>query len=226
MDMNSYITPFLLLICACSCAPAPVGRASVSSEGSPTVSADGPGCMAPSLTMEDTLRSIAANYAKWQRVDEWNHWAPEMCRMQRSTARISASEDAATHGGKLYYLYAKDRAAYMASATQDQPVGQVIVKESWKPVELPASELADAAKAKAAGGHGFAERGGKLWKPGEKNGLFVMMKLVPGASGTDNGWLYATTSPDGSVVHESGRIASCMGCHESGTHDRMFGLKQ
>jgi cytochrome P460 len=176
------------------------------------------------LIVDGTLKSIGSTYAGWYRVDEWSHWAPELCRLQVSKPRISASDDADTHGGKLYFLYAKDRAAYMASATKEQPVGQVIVKESWTPVEV--GEINEPPGTTPAVGHDFAERGGKFWKPGEKHGLFVMMKLAPETNGTDAGWVYATTNADGTAVHEVGRLASCMACHDKGTHDRMFGLKK
>lgn len=171
-----------------------------------------------------TLRSIAAEYASWHRVDEWNHWAPELCWIKPSVGRISASDDADTHGRKLYYLYAKDRAAYVAAREADQPIGQVVVKESWKPVEIGANETVDEFS-RTVDGHSIAERDGKRWKPGAKTGLFVMIKRAADAPGTDAGWIYATTSSDGSVVHESGRVASCMSCHDEGTRDRLFGLK-
>lgn len=183
-----------------------------------------PAARAPS-DIDATLRSIAAEYASWHRVDDWNHWAPELCRMSPSVGRISASDDTDTHGRKLYYLYAKDRAAYIASKDHDQPVGQVVVKESWKPVEVGVGEVVDELN-KTVDGHSIAERDGKRWKPGERNGLFVMIKRASDEPGTDAGWIYATMSVDGSVVHESGRIASCMGCHDDGTRDRMFGLQQ
>jgi hypothetical protein len=170
-----------------------------------------------------SVMSLGAAYKDWHRVDDGAHWAPEACRAQASTARLSASEDAGTHGGKLYFLYAKDRAAYMASATKDQPLGQVIVKDSWMPEEASPSEVAEASR--LAGGHGFAERNGKFWKAGEKTALFVMMKPEGVTVGLDEGWVYATTNADGTVVHEAGRLSSCMGCHVEGTRDRMFGLK-
>jgi hypothetical protein len=171
------------------------------------------------------LQRVAAEYASWHRVDEWNHWAPTLCRLQPSTARMSTSGDGDTHGGKLYYLYAKDRAAYMNSATAPQPIGQVIVKESWIPKEVAADEPVDSLGL-TGDHHSLTRRDGKTWKPSEKMGLFVMLKTGASDPASDAGWLYATTSADGSVVHASGRIESCMQCHAEGTHDRMFGLKK
>jgi hypothetical protein len=41
---------------------------------------------------------------------------------------------------------------------------------------------------------------------------------------TDEGWIYATVSAAGQVT-AAGRVASCMGCHEtSATHERLFGV--
>ncbi len=51
----------------------------------------------------------------------------------RPAPRRSASRDESTHGRKEYYLFAKDRAAYLHAKDVDQPDGQVVVKESWIP---------------------------------------------------------------------------------------------
>jgi hypothetical protein len=50
-------------------------------------------------------------------------------------ARLSASRDESAHGKKLYYLFAKDRLAYLHAKESAQPEGQVLVKESWIPGE-------------------------------------------------------------------------------------------
>jgi len=81
-----------------------------------------------------------------------------MCRAvpQPSVARFSASTEVATHGRKLYFLFAKERDAYLKlSADQSvknpaatsappvahvAPVGQVIVKESWIPRDVTDKE--------------------------------------------------------------------------------------
>lgn len=215
------LIPLACLATACSSDTAPDARTASPRAHLPLTSTP----VAPATALTETLRAIATEYASWHRVDEWSHWAPELCRMQPSVGRISTSDDRDTHGGKLYYLYAKDRAGYIASHDADQPIGQVIVKESWTPVELGASDTVDALS-KTIDGHTIAARDGKRWKPGEKHGLFVMIKCPADTPDTDAGWIYATTSADGRVVHDSGRIATCMGCHDDGTRDRMFGLKE
>ena len=64
------------------------------------------------------------------------------------------------------------------------------------------------------------------WIPGNpqtRGPLFVMMKT--GEADSDAGWIYATMSPDGKTVTASGKIASCMECHQSErTNDRLFGV--
>ena len=54
-----------------------------------------------------------------------------------SQARFSGSDEADTHGQKLYFLFAKDRSSYLfGDKKKPAPIGQVVVKESWQPVEL------------------------------------------------------------------------------------------
>ncbi len=75
----------------------------------------------------------AAQYRRFERVDEVPRVAPTMCRPPVDLPRVSVSRDESTHGKKLYYLYAKDRGAYLHARDLDQPEGQVVVKESWFP---------------------------------------------------------------------------------------------
>lgn len=113
------------------------------------------------------LLEIAKEYPRYGRVDDESRWAPELCRLPNpSTARFSQSDDPATHGEKLYFLFAKHRAEYIRlapkpSATDETPdkatpkvidaesksrpaggtyLGQVVVKEAWKAKEVPADE--------------------------------------------------------------------------------------
>ncbi|MCA9299186.1 MAG: hypothetical protein KDA28_08980, partial [Phycisphaerales bacterium] len=45
----------------------------------------------------------------------------------------------------------------------------------------------------------------------------------PDTPDTDEGWVYATTTPDARTIVEAGRIESCIECHEQTTRDRMYG---
>lgn len=114
-------------------------------------------------TFQKQLLEIAKNYKTWGRIDDEARWTPTFCRLPNpAVARFSASDDEASHGQKLYSLFAKRRDAYLdltqaerrkadagtkvhtgnSSHAADAPAnesqaGQVIVKESWtvKPAE-------------------------------------------------------------------------------------------
>lgn len=134
--------------------------------------------------------SASRSYERYGRVDETQRVAPGACWVPPpAPIRASASRDEATHGKKLYYLYAKHRPQYLRAKSMDQPEEQIVIKESWIPGE-----------------------------PRRKGPLFMMMKY-----GGD--WIYATASADGKKLTASGKLPSCMKCHESEpTRDRMFGL--
>jgi hypothetical protein len=136
-------------------------------------------------------------------VDETSRWAPTDCRAPApGPARISQSRDPETHGRKLYYLFARNRDAYLHASDLEQPPGQVIVKQSWHP----------------AAGSTFVRPVTGLPGP-----LFVMAK-TEGPEG-DGGWIYATATPDGKTITAWGKLASCRECHEQAPQDRVFGLR-
>jgi hypothetical protein len=82
------------------------------------------------------LLEIARDYASFGRVDDEYRWAPYLCRKPTpASARFSASKETKTHGQKLYSLFAKNPTGYLAR--KDQAVGQVLVKQSWVPKEIP-----------------------------------------------------------------------------------------
>jgi len=63
-----------------------------------------------------------------------------------------------------------------------------------------------------------------VFRPDQPAGRFIMFKVDPATPDTDEGWVYATVSPAG-IVTSAGRVASCMGCHETAaTHERLFGV--
>ncbi len=200
----------------------------------------------------EALLKIAAEYKTWGRVDDETRWAPWLCRAPMpSRVRFSESEDEDSHGQKLYYLFARDRDAYMQVAGNEPAVGQVVVKESWHPVEStrelsgrlwedaeadpvadpPATKVVDA---REPGIHGFtsggsyypwASKGDKLYHADRLAELFIMYKTDVATPGTDNGWVYGTVTADGKTVTLAGRVMSCMACHQDAPHDRLFGLK-
>ena len=80
------------------------------------------------------LTEISTSYPSYGRVDDVQRRAPTDCRAPEPVPpRLSAGRDPETHGRKLYYLYAKNHEAYRMVRELAQPVGQVLVKESWVP---------------------------------------------------------------------------------------------
>lgn len=154
------------------------------------------------------LLEAAADYKTWGTVDANFQFAPALCaapNLPPKQATISASPDVSTHGQKIYYLYAKNKLAYMRLNRPDAP--QTIVKESWT---MKKSHSPDREKV----------------NPDQLYALFIMMKLEGTPAGTDDGWVYGTVSPDGKSVTASGKVQSCMGCHQEAPHGRLFGLKK
>jgi len=158
--------------------------------------------------------------------------------MRRSDApprpTSSKSNDQATHGRKLFYSYAKDREAYYRlSYPSDEPtgeksrttspVGQVLVKESWTAVPV---DLTDGSKDASYFEIMVRDAQGKAHRPGDRGPLYIMYKVDPATPNTDEGWIYATLTPDGTKITEAGRIASCMACHVATPKDRLFGLSE
>jgi hypothetical protein len=199
------------------------------------------------------LKRAATDYFSWARVDDEARWAPFLCRAPKAgQAYPSTSNDATTHGQKLYSLFAKDRDAYVAIArTKVARPGQVVVKQSWLPEEVTGKD-ADAVREHldhpsafikkvpvvvtprpqgtaetpwSPDDHFFpyAAKDGRVYKAAKQADLFVMMKLAPATPDTDAGWVYGTVTPDGKTVTSAGRIASCMKCHAEAKHDRLFG---
>jgi hypothetical protein len=143
---------------------------------------------------------------------------------------MSASVDSATHGKKLYFLFAKDSREYSRNGQQDQPVGQILVKEAWTPVPVLKGEAVrpDPIDEDQADRIRMLERtcragDGVEYRVGVRKELFMMLKLDPSTPGTDKGWVYAVTSPDGKEVRAAGMIESCIACHEDAPRDRMLG---
>jgi hypothetical protein len=146
-------------------------------------------------------------------------------------ARFSASPDEATHGQKLYTIYAKDPVAYGFPASPMAPEGQptslgdplqVLVKEAWTPRSTtePNPDVFDHPSRLRP-----ALRDGTLHTPDQPAGLYIMFQLPPETPDTDQGWVYGTIAPDGQTITGAGRMAGCMGCHvEAPGGDRIFGL--
>ena len=192
------------------------GDAGVASDAGPLIEA-----------FAEQARAIANDYVAWGRVDDELRWAPFLCRQPLpGVARPSESNDSATHGQKLYSVFAKNHAAY-----PDGPHdGQVVVKQSWTAelVTTPDASFtpgADAGSSSDLDDHfyPYAKGDGGVYHAADPAGLFIMFKVDPPTADTDEGWVYATVSPAGEVT-SAGRVESCMTCHEVATHERLFGV--
>ncbi len=180
----------------------------------------------------DEVRSVVALYEGWGRVDDEARWAPGLCRMPRAAeAHVSESDDASTHGQKLYTLYAMDPVAYGARPSGHRPpavdgFSQVIVKESFTPVPYEDDAKGGPGPSGGVGTHRLrpAHRDGRRFIAGERKGLYLMMKTTGDTAGTDDGWIYATVAPDRVTVTAVGMIDSCIGCHAEVGDGRLFGL--
>lgn len=164
-----------------------------------------------------------SSHQEWGRLTKLPEWANKLCVSPRrelfTQPSESASEDTQTHGGKLFFLIVKDRASYTNAVFEKKnpsvyraPVGQVVIKETWRAPE------------------GFSLERAEWWRKNfvreHPTGLYLMVKFEPDTEGTDAGWVYATASADGREVYEAGRIESCMNCHRSAPYDRLFVLDE
>ena len=174
---------------------------------------------------EALVESVDA-YIRYPMVNAVAEVAPADCKAPtepEARPKMSQSDDDASHGQKLYYLFAKDITHYLAPDDKDAPVGQVLVKESWTSKESnpDARNLRNHASGNRINPR--VEVDGKVLKIGKRKDLFVMMKLDPKTADTDQGWVYGVVDPDTKEASASGKVASCMECHESAKHDRLFG---
>lgn len=128
-------------------------------------------------------------------------------------ARLSRASAGSEHAQKLFFLYANDPDAYESAVRgmQQAHIGLTLVMESHHVLST------------SIGAHGPA--GTKIvYQPGTISGLFIMMKVGESETPeTDMGWVYATATPHGKI-ESVGLIESCIKCHQSAEHDRLFGL--
>jgi hypothetical protein len=176
------------------------------------------GCASAPTTAE-RLREVGRDYRAFAKVNAAYHWAPTLCAANvPAPGVISRSADAATHGRKLYNLWARHEGPYEGGRVQ--PGDQVLVKESWDPVPASAEEEA----AWKAGGppEGVARLSGRFYRPGGKKELYVMLRSEdPDA---DQGWIYAVLTPEGTPVLGVGGRSACADCHVRAGPSRVFGL--
>jgi hypothetical protein len=205
-------------------APTPTSVATQAANPAPTSLKAGP--------TDEAILQIAKEYVAWGRVDESPGWAPLDCRAPtEEAAQARQSKAEMEHGQKLYFLFAKKKNEYkdLPYTPKLDHSGQIIVKESWTSKEVKESDLprrvVDMAVAPPPPILHTKPRDGVALLMDQPAPLFVMMYVGKDVKGADNGWWYATVSPDKSKVTASGTIASCQGCHAKAKYDGLFGLQ-
>lgn len=126
----------------------------------------------------------------------------------------SRSNDATTHGGKIFRLRAKDDSNYAYELTQ--PEGQVLQLASFYYEERHTS-LGD--------GKSLRLSDSLYLNPTTRSNFYLMYKSNSKDYATDSGWVYGVVSADGKRVLQKGLIASCIKCHDQSKTDRMLGAR-
>ncbi|WP_437840607.1 hypothetical protein [Sorangium sp. So ce1153] len=235
----------LLLVLASACSHSLDEPTSPDAEGatSPPSAASSSATAAPSATpaaaaeidarFVPLIASAFRDYKAWGRVDDELRWAPWLCRLPLpGRARMSDAEDGG-HARKLYSVFARNHDTYPLVQTEapvSQPVGQVLVKESYHPElvdkapEFPEPPPSSSNDASGTPDHfdPYVRDGERIYRASRFAGAYVVLKVAPETPGTDAGWVYGTVTPSGEVT-SAGRVASCMGCHVSARHERVFG---
>lgn len=135
----------------------------------------------------------------------------------------SKSDDSETHGDKLYFLFAKQVAHYLNQDGSPVPTGQILVKESW--TSKPSNPNARNMRTHRSGIRINPRTivGDQVLEIGQRKELFLMLKLATDTPDTDQGWVYGVVDSKTKQVSESGKVPSCIRCHEDANHDRLFG---
>ena len=127
------------------------------------------------------------------------------------------------HGNKLYKLYVKDINSYSDTTKKMQPLGQVIVKETWNVREVKKDSILNKNKAIKQ-----SKNDGKWYTPTTVSELFIMYKEQKNEK-NDEGWVYGIVSLEGNknstTILENGKLSTCISCHKGTKYDRIFGVK-
>ncbi len=189
-----------------------------------------------------TLLDIAQRYGTFRLASPTPAWAIASCRVVAPgeiSGVPSRSDDQRTHGNKIYKLWVSDFDAYMRLSGLDPrgdkppvvepaadakpsiiaPIGLTLVKETFESIEVPKAEEPKPNPYR----RDLVVDGDRAFRQGAPAELFIMTKLDPKTPDTDIGWIYAVISTDRKTVLRSGRIESCMRCHEQTTRDRLYG---
>ncbi|MBK6809789.1 MAG: hypothetical protein IPG81_12960 [Sandaracinaceae bacterium] len=205
----------------------------------------GPAAAEPLVTVSNDerfhadIRHAIAAHERWGRVDDRARFTPFDCRAPLPPSpRFSESADTATHGGKLYTVFAMVPEAYgfpahvfdpgMAGPSEtscpgcdahhalaEAGVRQVLFKDAFEAVqEAPADDQA----------HGLwpTSRDGVTYHAGRSLGFFLLLQYDASTPGTDAGFIYATGQNTRGIT-SSGLVGPCMSCHQEQA-TRVFGI--
>ncbi len=182
--------------------------------------------MINNVDFHETLSEAVDTYLTFGLVTPQVTIAPEDCRAPIESdpaPSFSQSDHDASHGKKLYFLFAKDIGHYLTQDGTPSSVGQTLVKESWTSVEANPDARNTRNHASANRINPRAKVGNKTLQIAERKALFVMKKLAVDTPETDEGWVYGVIDPETKDVIAAGKIASCMKCHVDTKNDRLFG---
>ncbi len=120
------------------------------------------------------------------------------------------------HGNKLYKLFVNDWRRYEKGYLKEQPIGQVLVKETWNVEEVNKNQTSAVQ----------SRNDGKWYAPTTVSQLFIMYKEEPSPN-NDKGWVYGIVDvekgPSSANVLENGNLSNCISCHKDTKYDRIFG---
>jgi hypothetical protein len=94
------------------------------------------------------LLEIAKDYKTYDLANTAVLWAgadcifPAIPSVKVVTPAFSQSREGTAHGGKLFFLFARDGTAYSSLGKAPQPIGQALVKQAWRPVKVDAKRFA------------------------------------------------------------------------------------
>jgi Cytochrome P460 len=133
-----------------------------------------------------------------------------------------AVSEISLHGNKLYKLYVKDFPSYLNTLIKEQPIGQIIVKETWNTTKINSDSLFENHLA-------VQNMNDQNWYlPTTVSQLFIMYKEKENPQ-NDKGWIYGIVSLEDKAkepkVITQGKISNCIRCHSGTKYDRIFGAK-
>ena len=198
-------------------------------------------------TQKERLLQISEEYKAYARYDNtrmvitdsaaWN-WTISLCTTTPQTSPYKSSGTqiivdslhiskpnmaSSPHGNKLYKLFVQDIKSYRDTTLKFQPLGQVIVKETWN---VKAVSKDSVSKLNASVKQSMND--GNWYSPTTVSELFIMYKEHK-SENNDEGWVYGIINLEDKIeaakILEKGKISSCIGCHSGTKYDRIFGGK-